>query len=44
MDLISSRPDVFKEDILTFLTLTNGFLIEIDIDGTGKGISHHEGR
>lgn len=43
-DFFVSRPDVLQEDFLAFLGLADGFLFEVDVDGTSEGVGNNERR
>jgi len=44
VDFASVGPDVLQEDILTFLILTDGFGVEVNVEGTSEGIGNNERR
>jgi len=42
LNLFSGRPDIFKENIFTIVSLTNWFSFEINIASSSKGIGDNK--
>ena len=44
IDFLIARPDVLQGDGVAILVVTQGILLDVETDGAGNGVGHHQGR